>query len=419
MCCRNKQSGWLFIMALAICLLCGSLSHASGRLTSLERRFANMLQQYKGLQGQHSAQFQRVQAAARQISLLKRQARRGGLFAIPARIRLPRVRAEAQRLTNRMAALTQQLHGVRRSLKQTRRQLQTHYKRHATSLHARLGQRGLAVAAKRQLQLQLRQARARLKTLRGLQLQGTTSKKAAPTLKVQVDPLDGPRELRQKADRLKDAEDHIKRMMSKLKRKMKRIRKKLKRRKKERKLESWVDNSGDGFFNETSRNPRVVTGSRTSAKLRQRNADRAPGLRLANPTNAEANQPKQNTTNPDPAPAAPSNGLQAGAGNGRGTATPPANKGTNSDSAGNYGSQGVTKTQPRLGLNPTLQPRGMGTTTSPKGLTLNPKGTLAQQLRALALYKKHLKSRVKQLKKRQSTLLQRAKQLKKERRKRR
>jgi len=199
---------------------------------------------------------------------------------------------------------------------------------------------------------------------------------------------------------------------------------KARRQRNEDRLEKWVDNgsTGDSLFNENARNPRVVTGRSTSQRRQQKSGDSS--LRPQAAGNQGTRAPTRNETQTPgttgggaksgaPPPAAPS----PGATNRGGAAEP--NKGAsgfqNNDSAAP--SRSTTHLPPQLGPNTTLRPgtgqRGQLPST---GFTLNPKGTLQQQLKALKRYQQHLKRYRQKLRRHHRAFVNRAKQLRRRRR---
>lgn len=392
---------------------------ASSRLSTQEARYTRVAQSLHQLQLRHTRQLRRVKAAAQKLSFLKRQASRGGIFALPARVRLPRVRAEAQRLTRRLSVLTGQIRAQRTLLKRTRRQLFHLYRQEGKRVRKAL--RAAKGAQRRVLARRLTQLKQRSQKLR----QGSTRRKAGtalPQLRVNIDPLDGPRELRQKADRLKDQEDHVKRLMAKLQKKIKRVRRKLKRQRSEQKLSKYVDDvdDTDGMFQENARNPRVVTGAQTSRKLRARgnNQETDAASKGQQGFQAAPNAPSNSKENPSSPPPAAAPGVTDSSGpTNRGGSDPgKVGTGTGTGTGGSlYGV--VTKIQPSQGVNPSLQPR-RGVAGKLGSLTLNPKGSAKQQLEALKRYKKYLQRHIHLLKNNQKQILKRAQKLKRERRRR-
>ena len=255
-----------------------------------------------------------------------------------------------------------------------------------------------------------------------------------PKLTVNMDPLDGPKELRQKADILKDQEDRIKRRMQSIQRRIKTLYKKHQRERKDQKLAKRVGEmtSDDELFNEGERNPRVTTGARTSEKMRNRaaaNANRlfaSPGGRangsptVRGNTDSAAQAPKTNGSTNAPPQASPGGGSNAETGGG---GTKNGNTGNSGDP--NLGYQGGGTNTPNNRDDSTAAPTPSNTNVRPSttlqprvnapqaGDPLHPKGTLAQQLKALKRYKEALAKRAKQLKKKQGQFIKRAKTLKK------
>lgn len=383
------QLGWLFL-----CVSITSQSDASTSLLKHKSRYTRASQRLQKLQGIQKKHFKRVQRAARQLSILKKQARRGGLFALPSRMRLPKVRAQAQRLTQKMRLLTRNVYQQNRRVQSLRKMLLQAYKKQMKWLHKQIKTTPKTAARRIHIQRALRLLRLQHQQLKQQHKSHTQARRRLSAPNVRVHPLDGPRELHQKVDRIRDAEDHVKRTLRKLQKKIHSIQRKIKRRKNERKLEQFVDSSSDELFNEDVRNPRVSTGQRTSQK------------RLVDGHKGAEDQGSKQGLQPTPTNPTPPNlgsGKKPGyVGREQRVPTTPS-----THTRSNLGILGVTGSSKRQ------LPRTV------KGLTLNPSGSLTQQLKTLQLYKLYLKKQARQLSAQQSLLLQRAQRLRRERRRRR
>ncbi len=449
---KQVSKGWIaFGLILFLCL--PPIAWAgSAALRHLEQRYHQKSAYVRNLHLRRQNYLSSVLKAARSLALLKKQAERKGLLGIPARMRLPNARAAAEDLVKKIKRLDRRLTKHNNRLKRMRRKLKKWYRLKMTTLQQ---QRRKIKEKKQRLALLQRWQSYRLKFERLSKDAPRLTRRALPHLRVSIDPLDGPVELRQKADVLKDQEDRIKNRMQKLQRQLRKVRQRYTRERQDQKLAQRVRRmtSEDDLFNEGERSPRVTTGARTSERMRTRggrNTTRPP----ANPTptanagvksgssapkksgtsgQSESASADRNTTPQAPpnSAAAPSNSKGTGSNtsgssmgskapgqsggysnNGRGSTANPT-PGRDSDKSGvktTTQTQRVTA-QPRLGYGPGA--------TIHNGDPLNPTGTLAQQLQALKRYQQALRQRALQLRKKQQQFLSRAKKLQRQEKRRR
>ncbi len=426
--------GWLSLgLTFLLCLPATGWA-VSPDLRRLERQVQQKATYIRGLLKRRQAHVKAVRAAARRLTFIKKQAQRPGFLGLPARLRLPQERAAAQRLVRKATRLNRLYNAQTRKLQALHFKLRKLYRKRMDKLAQQM-KASSNVAKRKKLSQTWRAYRKRL-----VQLRASAPKIAArpiPRLRVNMDPLDGPNELLQKADILKDQQDRIKRRLLNIQRRIKRLHKKHQRESKDQKLAKRVDEmtSDDNLFNEGERNPRVTTGARTSERIRSRaaaNANRlfgssgqanAPTVNKGTTTDSANKAPsRQDSTASPPQAGAGSQGSESGdpkpgfsnSGGNTGGSPSPANPGTSKN-----GDDSSTPKPSNTNVRPnnTLQPR----VNAPQaGDPLNPKGTLVQQIQALKRYQQALAKRAQQLNKKQGQFLKRAKDLqKKEQRRRR
>lgn len=411
----------------------------SEQLGQLEQSFAQKSMYVKTLYRLRQKQILEVEEAARRLAFIKEQAQRSGILGLPARMRLPGERAAAESLVQNIERLDRKLARQTQFLQTLREQLRTAYRQHLTRWQEQV-KRTVDISQRKNLREQWKRYYQRLVRLN----QGETKMvlRPVPRLEVNIDPLDGPDDLKQKADVLKDQEDRLIKQIQQIRSRITQLRSQEQREKTDRRLEQRVGEmlAEDELFNEGERNPRVTTGSRTSERMRNRasaNAVRLFGATGKTGTTAgsqtpqagsvsesTAKSPDRSTTPPVQGAAPGTQGTQGATDSTKAGGTSTGTSGTNaapgtSDPKASFSQDSSSKTETQTGtpVNPvtpsaTLQPRVGNNTMIPSGDPMNPQGTLSQQMQVLRKYQRDLHKQIQELRKKQQQFLDRAKSLK-------
>lgn len=370
------------------CILLWSHPLQAASLQSLETRYKverQSLQVYRQQRQTLKAQAHKV---GQRLSQLKREASRGFL-GIAARLRLPSVRAKAQKLAMRLEALDRQIRGQQRKAQKLNVKLQRRYR----SQFSRLRKVFLAKSTSKARRSETRKAMRSIKRRFLVLVRQMSKRKGGHILvwQVELDPLDGPRELKQKADTLKDIEDQMRRRLKKLHSRIHKIKKHLDRSRRDKRLANRVNDmmEDDLLFDEQGSNPRVVVGG---------NKPKTDAERKQNTPTVQSGGTKQESAAPPRAGLSNSNSKQA-----------PTARDDASFAAGGAGAGSTRRDlQPKIGMLP--RPVMPGSAGDP----MNPAGTADQKLRALKKYQQKLMKQLKQLKQKQKRFMKRARKLKKE-----
>ncbi|MCB9642038.1 MAG: hypothetical protein H6728_03105 [Myxococcales bacterium] len=340
----------------------------------------------------------KVKKLAQQIQKLKAEAGRGGLFALPTRMRLSSIRAKAQVWGQKLERSERAWRGLQQKQEILRREMLSVIRKNLYQLQMRWN-----VAKTKQQRQAIRQAIMVWSSHARMIHPALQAPKPARTIKVpvvRIDPLDGPAEIRQKVDTLRDQEDRIQRRMKKLQRRLASLQKEHKRNLKDQGLAQRVrDMTDDELFNEGSRNPRAAGREKKVAVAKGRENDSFTGTNgVQSPSTGT---PQQGSTTTDGT---------------RGTTSPPQSGGFNNeanappskatpDPTPTTPTGTVQLMRPRLGLLPSE--RVHATSRDP----MNPTGSLEEQIQALRRYKEKLKKQVRTLRKKQNVFLKKAQRI--------
>ncbi len=356
---KDAKLGWIGYFVVVVLLFIPFRPALALKTSQLKIHYLNHYAEWQKLQEKKKKLRLKIKEIANYLSRLKREAQRGFL-GIPARLRLPFVRRKAQRLGEQMERLDTKIRSLQQKLLPLNRQLQKIYRQRFFELTKRL-QKRLPGHQRRRLLAERRLVRAFFNQLR--RQMPAKRRRKLHHWQIELDKLDGPREIRQKFDALKDMEDSVRARLKLLQGKIKKLQQLQKDLKLAHVTETMLED--DDMFGDDS--PRIIRKPHSKA-----------------------------------APA-------------------PKKGGISHDQVKNYG-QGT----PVKNSSPTLSARSQRTSelggrlaSSPKPSSLapnpmNPKGTIKQKLQALRAYQKQLKRRLTQLKKRQQLFQRRLQQLKNE-----
>jgi len=372
-----------------------SVSDLRGQIQANQARHASLVSRYE-------EERQRVKVLAERLEVLKQEAERGGLFALPARLRLSSLRSQAQTLAKTAEAIETQLRQEEAEGQRLRGLLQEALRKNLRSIRQALkSAQGTERKRLAENEKELRQEIASLAKLSPAK----TAKEVQPWT-IRLHPLDGPQEIRQKADAIKDMEDRVAARLQALQKRLVRTERQVHRTKSDRQLEKQVSEmtSDEELFDEQDRNPRVVAGAReqgtkiATAEDQRVFAGTTAPPQAAPPARSES-ATKSGTTN-QASPTAPS--LQSDPSS---TKAPGAASTSPAADSFQAGAPTVQATSPRVGLLPTPH-------LSSKNLDpMNPAGTAEQQLEALKRYRAELQEKLNNLRKQHSDFLKKAKQI--------
>jgi hypothetical protein len=398
----TNTKSWLLTLVLLLWAVIPALSVAAPSVRVLEQRHASARSGKLKLDQQRFQLLGKVHKAAALITRLKADIKRGGFFGLPARLRLRYVRSKAQSLARQMEALEKRLTQQKQQVRRWRTRLNKAY---LTKLKT-LVKRHNSVSSKTdktRFKKEMRRLRDRLRRLNPAK---RGKKRTLRLVMPKLNELDGPDELKQKTDALRDLEDRINKRLSKLRRRAHRLQRKAKQVKQDRNLLNDVNDmiQDDQVFDENSRRPRAVNNQPL-----QKKQNGPAGLLSGGAANRSPSPTKGKTDS-------------ASGGSGYNGAAPGDKSREQTPSVGNGGGN-----DPSTGVAPPTTPTPSTPQTSQQQrlshLPGNPlsqklqeprwKGTPSQQLKALKLYKRRLLRQLQQVMKSKRQFKKRAKQLKK------
>lgn len=400
---KKQFAGWLGGMAFALFSLAAS---AAPSWTEAAARWSQHQQRGQTLQQERTTLREKVKTLADQLDALKRDAERGGLFGLPARLRLPALRANAQVWGQKLERIERAWHSHRLEQEGLRRELLSIIRKNLYALQLRWNQ-ARTDAERQTVRESIVLWSKRAKKIHPA-LQETQQRPTIKTPIVRIDPLDGPSDIRQKVDTLRDIEDRIARRMKHLQAKLHALEQQQQRTQQDQKLAQRVSEmtQEDELFNENDRNPRVAGGREKQAPTRVQ-------------TNSSPSAPQggaqQGTSDPNrgtTAPSKDSNSFEShptppAVGSGAPSPTP------TTDSLPKGSTPSPTQMRPQVGFLPSE--RADTTAQDP----MNPQGPLDQKIKALRDYKHRLTRQLEALRKQQRRFLRKASQLERKERQRR
>lgn len=383
---------WLWKLVLLLWVATPVFSASASSLRVLEQRHKVSVAGRQKLDRERFQLLNKVHKAAALITRLKADIKRGGFFGLPARLRLRYVRSRAQRLARQMEALETRLARQRKEVQAFRAQLRRGYLKKLRGLVKRHS------SASRAEKDKLKRALARVRDrLRRLNPARKKSQRSIRMVMPKLNELDGPDELKQKTDALRDLEDRINRRLTRLRARASRLQRRAKQAKQDRTLLKDVNDMirDDQVFDENSRRPRAVNNQPLKKKERQ-GPLRFPGVANSAPA------------------ATKGGGADSAAGQGAGEKSSPSPPPVGGPQGGSsFGGAGTQRTQPPTS---SQQQRLSYLPGNPLGQKLQEprwKGTPAQQLKALKAYKRRLLQQLQRVMRSKKTFSRRAKQLKK------
>ena len=249
----------IFITVVMAVLICGwSWDSSAAGADGLRRDVGVAANRVRALGVRRRVLMRAVSRAAHELSRLKAIARKGGLAGLSARVRLSGARARAQSASEKVQRLDRALRLAELAHRSLTRKLVVAVRARLITLSGRLSKTAPG-AGRRTIRARLKALRIEVRRLRsGLR----ASKRGRGVPRVAIDPLDGPRKIMRKADRVKDQEDRLNSRLARLRRRIRSLRKRVKAVKRDRRLEREVEDhaSTDGLFGESERNPRVAAG---------------------------------------------------------------------------------------------------------------------------------------------------------------
>jgi len=270
--------------------------YASGSFVALQKQYQGTLQRLGNIETQRNRLLQKVDRMAKRLSQLKKASQRSGLLGLPARLQLPKVRAKAQKLGQQVERLNKKLRVEHTLAKRQHKKIRKKYRRYIFGLYRKM-RASRSSTQKRQLKQSIIEHRRRYRQMKQ-EPAYKRQKRSHSSSHLRIHPLDGPKEIRQKADVLKDKEERARREMKKLRQQITHLKKSIKRKKKDRNLEKNVGemNSDSGFFGSGEEQGSGLAGSRSknNAKKQERVAPgiskTALGMKSAKVKKANGNQ---------------------------------------------------------------------------------------------------------------------------------
>ncbi|MCK6512073.1 hypothetical protein L6R29_19235 [Myxococcota bacterium] len=411
---KKQFAGWLVGMAF---LLSSLTTSAAPSWSEAAARWSQHQQRGQTLQQKRTILREKVKTLADQLDALKRDAERGGLFGLPARLRLPTLRANAQVWGQKLERVERAWHSHHLEQEGLRRELLSIIRKNLYALQMRWNQ-ARTDAERQTVRESIVVWSDRAKKIHPA-LQETPQRPAINTPVVRIDPLDGPSDIRQKVDTLRDIEDRIARRMKHLQAKLHALEQQQQRTQQDQKLAQRVSEmtQEDELFNENDRNPRVAGGREKQAptRVQTNSSPSAPQGGAQQGSSAPQSGAQQGSSDPNrgtTAPSKDSNSFES-------HPTPPAvgsgapSPAPSTDSLPKGSTPSPTQMRPQVGFLPSE--RADTTAQDP----MNPQGPLDQKIKALRDYKHRLTRQLEALRKQQRRFLRKASQLERKERQRR